>query len=77
MIMKSAQLTSNIRYVSLSDGDGEFGILLNHINGTLINAVEVYDQDMFKSVFADMAVLSTPAEEVAWWQSVQHWQRSL
>ena len=65
MIMKSAQLTPNIRYVSLSDGDGEFGILLNHINGTLINAVEVYDQDMFRNVFADMAVLSTPAEEVA------------
>ena len=65
MTMKSAQLTPNIRYVSLSDTDGEFGILLNHINGTLINAVEVYDQDQFKSVFADMAVLSTPVEGVA------------
>ena len=39
--MTTVDLTSHIRYVPLSDDDGEFGILLNHVNGNVINAVEV------------------------------------
>ena len=58
--MKTADLTPHIRYVPLSDEDGEFGILLNHLNGNVINAVEVYDREHFTSVFNSMVALSTP-----------------
>ena len=44
----------------LSDEDGEFGILLNHLNGNVINAVEVHDRDSFTNVFNSMVALSTP-----------------
>ena len=63
--MTSAQLTPHIRYVALSDDDGDFGILLNHLNGIVINAVEVYDRAMFERVFNEMVSLSTPVESVA------------
>ncbi len=63
--MTSAQLTPHIRYVSLSDDDGDFGILLNHLNGIVINAVEVYDRAHFTRVFNEMVSLSTPVESVA------------
>ncbi len=63
--MKSAILTPHIRYVALDDEEGCFGILLNHLNGTVINAVEVYDRDMFTRVFNEMVSLSTPVESVA------------
>ena len=58
--MKTADLTPHIRYVPLSDEDGEFGILLNHLNGNVINAVEVHDRDSFTNVFNSMVALSTP-----------------
>ena len=58
--MKTADLTPHIRYVPLSDEDGEFGILLNHLNGNVINAVEVYDREHFTNVFNSMLALSTP-----------------
>ena len=60
--MTTVDLTSHIRYVPLSDEDGEFGILLNHVNGNVINAVEVYDREHFTNVFNSMVELSTPAE---------------
>ena len=60
--MTSAQLTPYIRYVSLSDDDGDFGILLQHYNNTVINAVEVYDKEMFQRVYDEMVALSTPVE---------------
>ena len=60
--MKSAQLTPNITYVSLSDEEGDFGILLNHYNGNVINAVEVYSRESFTNVYNDMVALSTPEE---------------
>ena len=58
--MKSATLTPNITYVSLSDDDGEFGLLLNHFNGNVINAVEIHSREQFKSVYDGMVSLSTP-----------------
>ena len=60
--MQAVQLTPHIRYVPLSDNDGDFGILLNHLNGTLISAVEVYDREQFTSAFNDMVALSSPQE---------------
>ena len=58
--MQTADLTPHIRYVPLSDDDGEFGILLNHLNGNVINAVEVHDRESFTNVFNSMVALSTP-----------------
>ena len=60
--MKTATLTPYITYVSLSDEDGDFGLLLNHYNGNVINAVEIHSQEQFKSVYESMNALSTPAE---------------
>ena len=60
--MKTAPLTPYITYVSLTDDDGDFGILLNHYNGNVVNAVEVYDKDHFSRVYDEMVALSTPAE---------------
>ena len=60
--MKSAALTPNITYVSLTDDDGDFGILLNHYNGNVINAVEVHSRESFVNVYNDMVSLSTPEE---------------
>ncbi len=42
--MKTASLTPHIRYIALNDDDGEFGILLHHLNGHVLNAVEVHDR---------------------------------
>ena len=61
--MTSAQLTPFIRYVSLTDDDGDFGILLQHYNDTVINAVEIYSKEMFQRVFDEMVSLSTPVED--------------
>ena len=49
--MTSVQLTPHIRYVPLYDDEGEFGILINHLNGTVVNTVEVHDRDQFVNAF--------------------------
>jgi hypothetical protein len=60
--MTSAQLTPFIRYVSLTDDEGDFGILLHHLNDTILNAVEVQDKEMFTRVFNEMVALTTLVE---------------
>ena len=60
--MKTAPLTPNITYVSLSDDDGTFGLLLQHFNGNVINAVEVYDKEHFTDVYNSMVSLTTPVD---------------
>ena len=55
--MKSVSLHPNIRFVSLSDNEGEFGLLLQHYNGTVLNVVEVHDKDEFTSVYEGMVSL--------------------
>ena len=45
--MKSAQLHENIRYVSLTDDDGDFGILLHHDGDYVYAAVEVDSRETF------------------------------
>jgi len=56
--MKTAQLTPNIRYVSLTDDDGDFGILLHHFNGQVLNAYEVYDREHFTRVYDELVQLT-------------------
>ena len=55
--MKTAQLHPNIRYVSLTDDDGDFGILLHHDGSYVYAAVEVYNKEMFTEVFQEMMSL--------------------
>ena len=57
--MKTASLTPHIRYVALSDEDGDFGILLHHLNGHVLNAVEVHDKEEFTNVYESMVSLTT------------------
>ena len=49
--MTFVQLTPHIRYIPLSDGEGDFGLLINHVNDTIVNTVEVYDREQFTDAF--------------------------
>ena len=55
--MKTAQLHPNIRYVSLTDDDGDFGILLHHDCNYVYNAVEVDSREKFCNVYDEMLAL--------------------
>ena len=55
--MKSAQLHPNIRYISLTDDDGDMGILIMHYGEKVLNAVEVSDRDAFASAYSSMRSL--------------------
>ena len=59
--MKVVQLTPHIRYVPLSDDEGEFGLLMNHLNDTVLNVVEVHDKDEFTDAFNSMVSLTEVA----------------
>ena len=63
--MKSAQLHPNIRYVSLTDDDGDFGILLHHDGNYVYNAVEVDSQEKFRNVYDEMLALRGVRDQLA------------
>ena len=63
--MKTVQLTPNIRYVALSDDDGDLGILLHTYNGQVLNAHEVHSREQFTNVYNTLVELTRPVEEVA------------
>ena len=63
--MKSAQLHPNIRYVSLNDDDGDFGILLHHDGDYVYAAVEVDSRDMFTEVYNEMIALRRTRDELS------------
>ena len=63
--MKSAQLHPNIRYVSLTDDDGDFGILLHHDGNYVYNAVEVDSQEKFRNVYTEMLALRGVRDQLA------------
>tara|TARA_Y100001938_G_C7825329_1_gene298627 strand:+ start:320 stop:562 length:243 start_codon:yes stop_codon:yes gene_type:complete len=63
--MKSAQLHPNIRYVSLTDDDGDFGILLHHDGSYVYAAVEVDSQAKFRDVFNEMLALRGVRDQLA------------
>ena len=56
-VMRSAQLHDNIRYISLSDDEGDFGILLHHDGEHVYNAYEVYDKEHFTRVYEELVEL--------------------
>ena len=63
--MKTAQLHENIRYVSLTDDDGDFGILLHHDGNYVYNAVEVDSQEKFRNVYNEMLALRRTRDELS------------
>ena len=55
--MQTAQLHPNIRYVSLTDDDGDFGILLHHDGNYVYAAIEVDSRESFVKVYEEMLAL--------------------
>tara|TARA_Y100001972_G_scaffold104997_1_gene132287 strand:- start:516 stop:707 length:192 start_codon:yes stop_codon:yes gene_type:complete len=52
--MKTAQVTPNLRYISLGDAEGEFGIFIVHLNGYVYHTMEVYSKEEFKSAYEQL-----------------------
>lgn len=63
--MKSAQLHPNVRYVSLTDDDGDFGILLHHDGDYVYAAVEVDSRESFVEVFNEIMALRGVRDQLA------------
>ena len=55
--MKTAQLHPNIRYVSLNDNDGDFGLLIHHDGDYVYSCVQVENRSEFVEVFNEMMAL--------------------
>jgi len=55
--MKSVQLLPNVRYVPLSDDEGDFGMFLVHDDNEVYHAHEVHDREEFTKVFQDLSRL--------------------
>tara|TARA_B100000073_G_scaffold90593_1_gene71438 strand:- start:1525 stop:1722 length:198 start_codon:yes stop_codon:yes gene_type:complete len=49
------QVTPNVRYIPLSDEDGDFGIFLVHSGNKVYHAREVHDRDEFERVYEELA----------------------
>ena len=62
--MQTAQLHPNIRYVSLTDDDGDFGILLHHDGDYVYAAVEVDSRETFTEVYNEMLALRRTRNEL-------------
>ena len=62
--MQIAQLHPNIRYVSLSDTEGDFGILIHHDADFVYAAVEVDSRETFTEVFDEMMALRRTRDEL-------------
>ena len=52
--MKAIQLSSNIRFLSLSDNEGTFGIFLVHSRDTVYETREVYTKEEFTEVYNEL-----------------------
>tara|TARA_R110002012_G_scaffold131571_2_gene284192 strand:- start:83 stop:289 length:207 start_codon:yes stop_codon:yes gene_type:complete len=50
-IMQSAQLLPNLRYISLSDDEGTFGLFIHHEGPTVLETYQVMDKEQFTSVY--------------------------
>ena len=62
LTMQTAQISPNIRYVSLDDEDGAFGIFIVHLNDYIYHAQEVYSRQEFVRVYRQLqTVYGTPA----------------
>ena len=52
--MRTAQISPNIRYISLDDEDGNMGIFIVHLNGYVYHTQEVYSRDEFTRVYDEL-----------------------
>ena len=48
------QLTPNLRYLSLNDDEGVFGLFIVHLNNEVIRTIEVYNEEEFKIVYHEL-----------------------
>ena len=55
--MQSAQITPNIRYVSLNDDAGVFGLLIHHNEEHIYAAIEVDSLEAFREAYDEMVAL--------------------
>lgn len=53
--MKSVQLFPNVRYVSLSDEEGSFGMFLVHEDDYVYQTYEVHDREEFVRLYDQLA----------------------
>ncbi len=60
--MKSAQLAPNLRYISLSDDDGTFGLFVIHEGDRIRYTIEVSNYNEFR------ATVESFQEVPVWWQ---------
>ena len=51
---RPVQLTPNLRYLSMNDDEGIFGLFIVHLNGEVVRTIEVYNEDEFKSVYNEL-----------------------
>ena len=58
--MKAVQLSPNIRFLSLSDDEGTFGIFLVHSHDSVYETREVHSREEFTEVYQE---LSTKLEQ--------------
>ena len=51
---RPVQLTPNLRYLSMNDDEGIFGLFIVHLNGEVVRTIEVYNEDEFKSTYNEL-----------------------
>lgn len=59
--MSIVQLTPFIRYIPLSDGEGDWGLMVHHLNDTILDIKEVHDKQQFTDTFNRFVAYSTVA----------------
>ena len=48
------QLTPNLRYLSMNDDEGIFGMFIVHVNNEVVRTIEVYNKEEFKVVYNEL-----------------------
>ena len=54
--MKAIQLSSNIRFLSLEDNEGTFGLFLVHSRDSVYETREVHSKEEFTQVYEELRV---------------------
>ena len=52
--MKAVQLSPNIRFLSLSDDEGTFGLFLVHNSDSVYETREVHSREEFSEVYQEL-----------------------
>jgi len=54
--MKAVQLSPNIRFLSMSDDEGTFGIFLVHSRDSVYETREVHTKEEFSKVYQELSI---------------------